>query len=108
MTLKPQQGKPKKIPKKLKYIKNSEDQYIATARSEEVPPNTDLEFLLLNTRKIDASKVQTVIDKFLKGGVHKTIFCFTETWVDGRNFTPVGIKLYEKNRGKKIREVEVL
>ena len=93
--------KTQRIPKKLKYIKNSEDQYTATSMTEEVPPNTDLEFLLLNTRKIDASKVQAVIDKFLKGGVHKTIFCFTETWVDSLNFTPVGIKLYEKNRGKK-------
>ena len=92
--------KTQRIPKKLNYIKNSENQYTASSMTEEVPTGTDLEFLLLNTRKIDASKVQTVIDKFLKGGVHKTIFCFTETKVDSLDFTPVGIKLYVKKQRK--------
>ena len=54
--------------------------------TEEVPTGTDLEFLLLNTWKIDASKVQAVIEKFLKGGDHKTLFCFTETKVDSLDF----------------------
>ena len=76
--------------------------------TEEVPTGTDLEFLLLNTWKIDASKVQAVIDKFLKGGDHKTLFCFTETKVDSLDFTPVGIKLYVKTEEKMTREGEVL
>ena len=92
--------KTQRIPKKLNYIKNSENHYTASSMTEEVPTGTDLEFLLLNTWKIDASKVQAVIDKFLKGGDHKTLFCFTETKVDSLDFTPVGIKLYVKNRGK--------
>ena len=65
-----------------------------------IPIDTDLEFLLLNSRKIDAVKVQTVIDKFIKGKKHSSFFCFTETKVDSLDFTPIGIKLFSKHRSK--------
>ena len=63
--------------------------------------HTDLEFLLLNSWKIDAVKVQTVIDKFIKGKKHSSFFCFTETKVDSLDFTPIGIKLFSKHRKMK-------
>jgi len=65
---------------------------------EKVPKETDLEFLLLNSWKIDAVKVQTVIDKFIKEEKHRSFFCFTETKVDSLDFTPIGIKLFSKHR----------
>ena len=89
------------LPKKLKYVNIIDNPIPVSIKSEEIPSDTDLEFLLLNSRKIDADKVQTVIEKFLKGGDHKTFFCFTETKVDSLDFTPIGIKIYAKHRDKK-------
>ena len=81
------------LPKKLKYVNTVDNNNPTFVKTDEIPTDTDLEFLLLNSRKIDADKVQTVVEKFLKGGDHKTFFCFTETKVDSLDFTPIGIKL---------------
>ena len=88
------------IPKKLNFKDTIDNKNLGAIKSEEVPTDTDLEFLLLNSWKINADKVQTVIDKFLKGREHKTFFCFTETKVDSLDFTPIGIKLHVKHRSK--------
>ena len=61
----------------------------------------NLEILLLNTLKITALKVQTVINKFMWNKPYTSIFCFTETKVDCINFIPVGLKMITKQRKKK-------
>ena len=66
-----------------------------------IPIDIDLEFLLLNSRKIDAVKVQTVVDKFINGKEYSSFFCFTETKVDSLDFAPIGIKLFSKHRKSK-------
>ena len=88
------------MPKKLNFKDTIDNKNLVPIKSEEVPADTDLEFLLLNSWKINADKVQTVIDKFLKGRKHKTFFCFTETKVDSLDFAPIGIKLHVKHRSK--------
>ena len=60
----------------------------------------DVEFLLVNTLTITANKVQIVINNFLQGETHTSIFCFTETKVDNPDFKPVGIKIFSKQRKK--------
>ena len=66
-----------------------------------VPINTDLEILLLNSRKIDAVKVQTIVEEFMIDKNYTTIFCLTETKVEGHDFQPVGIKIMSKQRSRK-------
>ena len=61
----------------------------------------NLEFLLLNTLMINAVKVQTVLEDFVKGKAYNSIFCFTETKVDSLDFDPVGVEIFSKHRGKK-------
>merc|ERR1711874_550593 len=61
----------------------------------------NLEFLLLNTLMINAVKVQTVLEDFVKGKTYNSIFCFTEIKVESLDFDPVGVKLFSKHRGKK-------
>ena len=61
----------------------------------------NVEFLLLNTLIINAVKVQTVIEDFIKGKAYTSIFCFTETKVDNLNFDPVGKKILSKHRSRK-------
>ena len=63
-----------------------------------LPADIDLEFLLLNTLKIDAVKVQTVVDNFINGKEYNSFFCFTETKVDSLDFEPIGIKMFSKHR----------
>merc|ERR1712179_212032 len=68
---------------------------------EVVPVNTDLEVLLLNSRKIDAVKVQTIVEDFMVDKNYTTIFCLTETKVEGHDFQPQGIKIISKQRSRK-------
>ena len=60
----------------------------------------DLQILLLNTLTIDASKVQVIVNEFIQGETHSSIFCFTETKVDNPNFKPIGLKFLQ-TKGKK-------
>ena len=66
-----------------------------------VPLDTDLEVLLINSCKIDAVKVQTIIDEFMTDKDYTTIFCMTETKVEGHEFQPEGVKIFSKHRGRK-------
>ena len=68
---------------------------------EVVPLDTDLEVLLINSCKIDAVKVQTIIDEFMTDKDYATIFCMTETKVEGHEFQPEGVKIFSKHRGRK-------
>ena len=65
---------------------------------EVVPLGTDLEILLINSCKIDATKVQTIIDDFVVEEKYTTIFCMTETKVRGHDFQPEGVKIFSKHR----------
>ena len=69
--------------------------------TEVVPLDTDLEILLINSCKIDAVKVQTIISEFMTGRDYTTIFCMTETKVEGHNFQPEGVKIFSKHRGRR-------
>ena len=64
----------------------------------------NVEFLLLNTLIINAVKVQTVIENFIKGKDYTSIFCFTETKVDSLDFNPVGVKIFSKHRSNKEKQ----
>ena len=68
---------------------------------EIVPIDTNLEILLLKTLIINATKVQTVVESFVRNKDYSTIFCFTETKVDSLDFEPIGIKIFSKHRKKK-------
>merc|ERR1711942_664712 len=61
----------------------------------------DLQILLLNTLTIDASKVQVIVNEFIQGETHSSIFCFTETKVDNPDFKPIGLKIFTKQRRKR-------
>ena len=71
------------------------------ASIEIVPVETDLEVLLINSWKIDAIKVQTIVEEFIVDKSYTTIFCLTETKVEGHDFQPVGIKIISKQRKRK-------
>merc|ERR1711874_351574 len=47
-----------------------------------IPTDTDLEVLLINSCRIDATKVQTIVTNFIEDKDYTTIFCMTETKVD--------------------------
>merc|ERR1711874_396704 len=47
-----------------------------------VPIDTDLEILLINSCKINALKVQDIVEHFIKGKSYTVLFCMTETKVD--------------------------
>ena len=66
-----------------------------------VPPDTDLEILLINSCQINAMKVQTIINEFMTEKKYSTIFCMTETKVKGHDFQPIGIKMFSKHRGNR-------
>ena len=68
----------------------------------------NLEILLLNTRLIMATNVQTVINDFMRNKIYTSIFCFTETKVDSLNFKPIGLKLFTKHRKSGERREEDL
>merc|ERR1711874_56866 len=61
----------------------------------------NLEILLINTLIINTTKVQTVIESFVRDKIYNTIFCFTETKVDSLDFEPKGIKIFSKHRKSK-------
>ena len=65
-----------------------------------VPIETDLEVLLINSGKIDAMKVQTIVNSFMKDKNYASIFCLTETKVKRLDFQPEGIRLITKHRGE--------
>merc|ERR1711888_522519 len=66
-----------------------------------VPLETDFEVLLINSGKIDALKVQTLVNNFMLDKNYVTVFCLTETKVKKLNFQPEGIKLITKQRSEK-------
>ena len=66
-----------------------------------VPTDTDLEVLLINSCRIDATKVQTIVNNFVEDKEHTTIFCMTETKVDSHDFQPQGITIFSAHRTKK-------
>ena len=69
------------------YEDPEEDQEeIRDPNIEVVPLGTDLEVLLINSCKIDAIKVQTIINDFVAEKRYSTIFCMTETKVRGHDF----------------------
>ena len=62
----------------------------------------NLEILLMNTQAITTTKVQSVVEEFMQGETHTSIFCFTEIKVDNLDFKPIGLKIFSKQR--KIKE----
>merc|ERR1712082_27349 len=69
--------------------------------TEVVPIGTDLEVLLINSCKITATKVQTIINDFMTDKEYTTFFCMTETKVKGHDFKPEGVKMFSKHRNGK-------
>ena len=69
--------------------------------SGQVPAEADLEVLLVNTCKIDAVKIQTIVEDFIKNRKYVSIFCLTETKVRGHDFSPEGIKMFAKHRTRR-------
>ena len=58
------------------------------------PKDIDLEVLLINSCKITAIKIQTIVNNFIEGKDHTVIFCMTETKVDSHDFQPLGITIF--------------
>merc|ERR1712030_239882 len=69
--------------------------------TEMVPVETDLEVLLINSWKINVTKVQTIVEEFIRDKNYTTIFYLTETKVEGHDFQPEGIKILSKQRKRK-------
>ena len=83
---------------KIKLFDNSINDIM---RVELIPKQTNLEFLLVNSCAINAVKVQTIVEKFIKDRKQISLFCLTETKVDSHDFEPKGIKIFSKHRNKK-------
>merc|ERR1711874_865382 len=66
-----------------------------------VPIDTDLEILLINSCKINALKVQDIVEHFIKGKTYTVLFCMTETKVDSLDFSPRSITLFSAHRNRK-------
>ena len=80
----------------LKTVYNS---YIKDPKGiEEGIGEVDLEILLVNSLKINAGKMQEIIDSFLINKEYISIFCLTETKVDCIDFTPVGLVTFDRQR----------
>ena len=90
------QIKPKKLFDKVETHRVVDSNRIKTGAE-----GMNVEFLLLNTLIINAVKVQTVIENFIKGKEYTSIFCFTEIKVESLNFNPVGIKIFSKHRNRR-------
>ena len=78
-----------------------------TAESTEieiVPVEADLEILLVNSCAITATKVQTIVEDFIRTKKHISIFCLTETKVDSLDFRPKGISIHSRHRGRKYKK----
>ena len=72
-------------------------------RNEKYRINEDIEemnlqILLMNIQTITATKVQAVVEEFMQGKAHTSIFCFTEIKVNSIDFKPVGLKKFTKHR----------
>ena len=65
---------------------------------EEGIGEVDLEILLINSLKINAGKMQEIIDSFLVNKEYISTFCLTETKVDCIDFNPVGLVTYDRQR----------
>merc|ERR1712179_367766 len=85
-------------PKKL--FETKIQNYIEMEKKELVPEDMNMELVLVNSLKINALKVQTVIENFIKDKEHTCIFCLTETKVDSLDFDPQGVKLFTEHRNK--------
>merc|ERR1711874_626037 len=83
------------MPNRKLLKKNSHEK---TKIDSMVPEGTDLEVLLINSCRIDAIKVQTIVESFIKGKDHTVMFCMTETKVDSHNFRPIGITMFSAHR----------
>ena len=89
------------IPASRKILSNIIEEKCIEQRnkiSEIVPDKTDLEILLINSCKIDAIKVQTILENFIIDKDYISLFCMTETKVRGHDFQPEGVKIYSKHR----------
>ena len=92
-------------PRKKLFTNPEEDsQEIEDIPAEVVPMDTDLEILLVNSCKIDAVKVQTIVEDFIRDRRYTTIFCLTETKVEGHDFQPDGVKIFSKQRTRKMEK----
>merc|ERR1711942_205159 len=92
------------IPKRRLYRIAEEtetDKNDTDVNTEVVPIGTDLEVLLINSCKITAPKVQTIINDFIIDKEYTTFFCMTETKVKGHDFKPEGVKMFSKHRNGK-------
>ena len=58
----------------------------------------NLQVLLMNTHTITGTKVQAVVGEFMEGKTHTSIFCYTETKVNGIDLNPIGLKIFTKHR----------
>merc|ERR1712082_338893 len=88
-------------PRKKLYKTQKEPANIIDVDMDVVPVGVDLEMLLINSCKINTTKVQTIIDNFMVDRKYITIFCMTETKVKGHDFQPEGIKMFSKHRNGK-------
>merc|ERR1711874_676226 len=86
------------MPKRKLFKKNSHEK---SKIDSMVPEGTDLEVLLINSCRIDAIKVQTIVESFIRGKDHTVMFCMTETKVDSHNFKPIGITMFSAHRKRK-------
>ena len=69
---------PDKKAKKSTKILNSQEINAENIKlkDQNVPEETDLEILLINSCKIDVIKVQTVVEEFIRNKEYTSIFCF--------------------------------
>ena len=74
---------------------------VTTKEVNGTPEDIDLEVLLINSCKITATKVQTIVNNFIEGKKHTVIFCMTETKVDSHDFQPIGITIFSAHRSRK-------
>ena len=77
-----------------KYVREPKDPEVG---GEDI----DLEVLLVNSLRINAEKVQEIVDSFLIEKEYISIFCLTETKVDCVDFVPVGLTTYDRQRTSK-------
>ena len=89
--------KPRRI-KPRKLFEEKLQNYLEMDREDNRLRSMNMELLLINSLKINAFKVQTVIENFIKDKNYTCIFCLTETKVDSLDFDPKGIKIFSKHR----------
>ena len=69
------------MPKKKLFNNDIQHDNIHNTTPNIVPLETDFEVLLINSGKIDAVKVQTLVNNFMLNKNYVTVFCLTETKV---------------------------